>query len=154
MEDDKVIEELTVLSVRKDCILMKRIYEHCKLIVIFVDEKCGQLAVDEERITIMLILHQLDHLQTICFGDFVLTAGRRVQRQVIRESNDGCLSRNCHIGESKGLKCLRDALFSHEPIEKSVVGELDGTKGVCPLVHFVDEVYCVFNIILNGILRN
>jgi hypothetical protein len=62
MKDNEVIEELRVLCVGMVCLLMKGIDEYCELIVVFVNQKCGKLTVYEERITVMLIFHQLNHL--------------------------------------------------------------------------------------------
>lgn len=62
MKDHKIIEEISVLYVRMVCILMKGVDKDCKFIFIFVDKECGKLTVDEEGVTIVFILHQLDHL--------------------------------------------------------------------------------------------
>lgn len=62
MEDYKVVEELRVLCASMVCILMKGIYEYWKFIVVFIHEECGELAVDEQGVTVVFILHKLDHL--------------------------------------------------------------------------------------------
>lgn len=69
-----VIHHQIVSGVLPACHLgrsFESIDENCELELIVVLQEVGYLAVDEERIAIVLIFHHMDHLHILCLSDLV-----------------------------------------------------------------------------------
>lgn len=46
--------------------------EDCEIVTVVVPQVVGHLRVDNQTISIILVLHHADHLRVLCLGNFLL----------------------------------------------------------------------------------
>ena len=130
------------------------INEDSELVLVFILQEVGYLAVDEERIAVVLVLHHMDHLHVFSLGDLILLPRRCVEGQVVGEGHDRCLLGDCHVGEGQSLKRQHNAVVAHKPIDQVEVSKISAFDSEAALVDLVDELDSPLDILLDGVLRD
>lgn len=97
---------------------LQSIDEHRQLVVVLLEQEVGYFAVDYQRVPVELVLHLLDHLKVLGFGDLLLHSRGRVQGQVVGEGDDGSLAGDSQLPETQTLQRQHHPMLLYEPVDQ------------------------------------